>query len=255
MRREELYLADLIDNARAVRGYLDGVTRERWDAEGILRDAVLYRMLLLGEIASALPDELRDRHPDVAWRQIRAFRNLAVHSTSGSTGRLSGRSPRKSRLSWRARCWRLSARSIPHWREATRPDLSRIRVRHPYAITVTRSISACTHQLGSSASSSLACFGLWQNLRRKSEVTAASCCCGPGSNRTEPEPKRKPSCSSRSPSCGRYQAPPRCRERSPRPRPHPFSEIWCAVASACPLPAVRTSSQTGAGCGERCPRG
>ena len=32
MRREELYLADLIDNARAVRGYLDGVTRERWDA-------------------------------------------------------------------------------------------------------------------------------------------------------------------------------------------------------------------------------
>jgi uncharacterized protein with HEPN domain len=35
MRREELYLADLIDNARAVRGYLDGVTRERWDAEDI----------------------------------------------------------------------------------------------------------------------------------------------------------------------------------------------------------------------------
>jgi len=45
VRREELYLADLIDNARAVRGYLDGVTRERWDADGMLRDAVLYRML------------------------------------------------------------------------------------------------------------------------------------------------------------------------------------------------------------------
>ena len=83
MRREELYLADLIDNARAVRGYLDGVTRERWDAEDILRDAVLYRMLLLGEITSALPDELRARYPDVAWRQVRAFRNLAVHKYFG----------------------------------------------------------------------------------------------------------------------------------------------------------------------------
>ena len=83
MRREELHLADLIDNARAVRGYLDGVTRERWDAEDILRDAVLYRMLLLGEIAGVLPDELRDRYPDVAWRQIRAFRNLAVHKYFG----------------------------------------------------------------------------------------------------------------------------------------------------------------------------
>jgi uncharacterized protein with HEPN domain len=45
----------------------------------VLRDAVLYRLLLLGEIASALPDTLRDRYPDVAWRQNRAFRNLAVH--------------------------------------------------------------------------------------------------------------------------------------------------------------------------------
>jgi uncharacterized protein with HEPN domain len=83
MRREELYLADLLDNARAVRGYLDGVTRERWDTDGMLRDAVLYRMMPLGEIASALPDDLRDRHPDVAWRQIRAFRNLAVHRYFG----------------------------------------------------------------------------------------------------------------------------------------------------------------------------
>jgi uncharacterized protein with HEPN domain len=38
---------------------------------------------LLGEIASALPDDPRDRHPDVAWRQIRAFRNLAVHKYFG----------------------------------------------------------------------------------------------------------------------------------------------------------------------------
>jgi uncharacterized protein with HEPN domain len=83
MRREELYVADLVDNARAVLAYLDGVTRERWDADQVLRDAVLYRMLLLGEIASALPDELRDRYPDVAWRQIRAFRNLAVHRYFG----------------------------------------------------------------------------------------------------------------------------------------------------------------------------
>jgi uncharacterized protein with HEPN domain len=93
MRRDELYLADLIDDARAVRGYLDDVTRERWDADSMLRGAVLYRMLLLGEIASALPDDLRDRHPEVAWRQIRAFRNLAVHK---STGQWSGRSLRKS---------------------------------------------------------------------------------------------------------------------------------------------------------------
>jgi uncharacterized protein with HEPN domain len=79
MPRDALYVADLVDSTRTVRSYLDGISRERWDEDRVLRDAVLYRLLLLGEIASALPDSLRDRYPDVAWRQIRAFRNLAVH--------------------------------------------------------------------------------------------------------------------------------------------------------------------------------
>jgi len=79
MQREALYVADLVESSRTVRGYLDGIGRERWDEDQVLRDAVLYRMLLLGEIASALPDSLRDRYPHVAWRHIRAFRNLAVH--------------------------------------------------------------------------------------------------------------------------------------------------------------------------------
>ena len=79
MQRDALYVADLVESSRTVRGYLDGISRERWDEDQVLRDAVLYRMLLLGEIASALPDSLRDRYADVAWRHIRAFRNLAVH--------------------------------------------------------------------------------------------------------------------------------------------------------------------------------
>jgi uncharacterized protein with HEPN domain len=79
MQREALYVSDLVESSRTVRGYLRGISREEWDNDQVLRDAVLYRMLLLGEIASALPDSLRDRYPDVAWRHIRAFRNLAVH--------------------------------------------------------------------------------------------------------------------------------------------------------------------------------
>jgi uncharacterized protein with HEPN domain len=87
------------------------VTREHWDAEDILRDAVLYRMPLLGEIASVLPDELRDRYPDVAWRQIRAFRNLAVHKYFGVDWAVVWKIAGKDRPSWRHRCWRFFAPS------------------------------------------------------------------------------------------------------------------------------------------------
>jgi uncharacterized protein with HEPN domain len=64
MRHDELYVADLVDSTRAVCEYLDGISRERWDGDRVLRDAILYRLLLLGEIASAIPDALRESGPD-----------------------------------------------------------------------------------------------------------------------------------------------------------------------------------------------
>lgn len=39
MRRDELYVADLVDNTRAIREYLDGIiSREQWDQDRVRRD-------------------------------------------------------------------------------------------------------------------------------------------------------------------------------------------------------------------------
>jgi hypothetical protein len=41
MQRDALYIADLVESTRTVRDYLDGMSRERWDNDRVLRDAVL----------------------------------------------------------------------------------------------------------------------------------------------------------------------------------------------------------------------
>jgi RimJ/RimL family protein N-acetyltransferase len=45
MRREELYLADLVDSTRAIRDYLSGVSRREWDESAVLtrEDLEFYR--------------------------------------------------------------------------------------------------------------------------------------------------------------------------------------------------------------------
>jgi hypothetical protein len=43
MRRDDLYVADLVDTTRAIREYLDSTGRAQWDEDRVLRDAVLYR--------------------------------------------------------------------------------------------------------------------------------------------------------------------------------------------------------------------
>jgi len=59
MRREELYLADIVD---AVAGFL-----------------VLQKLMIIGEAAASLPVELCERYPHLPWADIRDFRNRLVH--------------------------------------------------------------------------------------------------------------------------------------------------------------------------------
>ena len=43
------------------------------------REALLWNFTVLGEAASLVPAELRERYPDVPWRQPVRLRNRVVH--------------------------------------------------------------------------------------------------------------------------------------------------------------------------------
>jgi uncharacterized protein with HEPN domain len=78
-RREELYLADIADACRDVVQFLSGVTLDDWAGSRILQFAVLQRLTVIGEAARQIEIAVRERYPQVPWRDLGAFRNLAVH--------------------------------------------------------------------------------------------------------------------------------------------------------------------------------
>jgi len=80
MRREELYLADIVEAADAIRGFLQGVEQSSFLGSDLLRSAVLQKLMIIGEAANKMPKEFRNRHPEVPWRDIVAFRNIAAHA-------------------------------------------------------------------------------------------------------------------------------------------------------------------------------
>lgn len=80
MRREDLYLSDIVDAADSIASFLSGRTRDEFVGSDLLRSAVLQKLLVIGEAATRLPDTFRTAHPTVEWRRIAAFRNVAVHA-------------------------------------------------------------------------------------------------------------------------------------------------------------------------------
>ena len=80
MRREELYLTDIVQAAESIQRFLAGVEREIFLQDDLLQSAVLQKLTIIGQAVAHLPMEFRDRHPEMEWDDIIGFRNIAVHA-------------------------------------------------------------------------------------------------------------------------------------------------------------------------------
>jgi uncharacterized protein with HEPN domain len=77
--REERYLAYIADSLERIDEYL-GDEPERFLNEHMVQDAVLRRLETLADATGKLSGELRDRHPEIPWRAVSGFRNIAAHA-------------------------------------------------------------------------------------------------------------------------------------------------------------------------------
>lgn len=80
MRREGLYLTDMVEAADAISQFLLDVEQDAFSQNDLLRSAVLQKLIIIGEGAARLPKEFQERHTEIEWKDIIAFRNIAVHA-------------------------------------------------------------------------------------------------------------------------------------------------------------------------------
>jgi uncharacterized protein with HEPN domain/predicted nucleotidyltransferase len=79
VRDENLYLGDMLDHAREAQGIVAGKTRNDYDTNRMLQLSVLHLIQIIGEAATKVSRQTRDRHPAIPWTQIIGMRNVLVH--------------------------------------------------------------------------------------------------------------------------------------------------------------------------------
>lgn len=80
MRREVLYLCDTVEAADATSRFLEGAHRNDFLSDELRQSAILQKLIVIGEAAAHLAPAFRDAHPEIEWRDVIGFRNLAVHA-------------------------------------------------------------------------------------------------------------------------------------------------------------------------------
>lgn len=82
MRRERspaACLSDMLQAAQAALGHVAGKSREDYEHQKLIRDAVERNIEIIGEAARRLSDEFRAQHPEIPWRVIMATRHILAH--------------------------------------------------------------------------------------------------------------------------------------------------------------------------------
>lgn len=76
-------MGDILDSAAKILNYTEGLSFEQFTTDGKTIDAVIRNFEIIGEAANRLPEEFKDRYPDIDWHRIRGFRNRIVHDYFG----------------------------------------------------------------------------------------------------------------------------------------------------------------------------
>ncbi|MFZ1128466.1 DUF86 domain-containing protein [Methanoregula sp.] len=78
-RSPVLYLSEMLAAMEKVERYIAGVSYEEFVRQEQLVDAVERNIEKIGEAAAAVPDDIRNRHPEVPWKTIVGLRNKVIH--------------------------------------------------------------------------------------------------------------------------------------------------------------------------------
>ncbi len=84
MRREILYLTDIVEAADHIAAFIAGMGFEQFRESELVRSAVVQKLAIIGEAAGRVSPGLKNRQPAVPWPQIVAFRNILIHAYFGT---------------------------------------------------------------------------------------------------------------------------------------------------------------------------
>jgi uncharacterized protein with HEPN domain len=78
-RSARILLEDILESIGRIESYVVGVTKADFESDTEKQDALVRRLEIIGQAVKGLPQDLRDLHPQVPWREIAGARDILAH--------------------------------------------------------------------------------------------------------------------------------------------------------------------------------
>ncbi len=79
----KIFLEHILQCIERVEEYVEGVTKKQFLESVQLQDSVIRRIEIIGEAVKNIPKQVKDKYPDIAWKEIGGMRDILIHEYFG----------------------------------------------------------------------------------------------------------------------------------------------------------------------------
>lgn len=79
MRDAKLYLTDILEAMSAIEEFVEGIDFETFVNDDMRSSAIIRKFEIIGEAAKSIPDDVKQRYPEIPWREMAGFRDKLIH--------------------------------------------------------------------------------------------------------------------------------------------------------------------------------
>jgi len=79
MRNFKLYLKDILDAMSAIERFVEGVEFEDFKMNDEKSSAVIRKFEIIGEATKNVPEDIKQKNPDIPWKEMAGFRDKLIH--------------------------------------------------------------------------------------------------------------------------------------------------------------------------------
>ena len=83
MREEKTYLEDILESINRIESYIKDLKPMDFLKSEVIQDGVMKRIEIIGEAVKHLPDEMKNEHSEIPWKNIAGMRDVLIHEYAG----------------------------------------------------------------------------------------------------------------------------------------------------------------------------